>query len=491
MIVKHRLNLDLTKRGVAQRIDAVQNDCYSRQLELHLHTNGITFSPPEDCTVLVRYKKPDGTGGAYDTLPDGACAWEIADGSVTVALAPQVCTVAGTVELAVSLMQENAEISTFAVLVDVQEAPGGTETSREYVNIKAFLPQPENVTVGQYLMVTGVDDNGNATVIGSSAVGKSAYAYAKEGGYPGTEAEFAAKLAYDYADDIQAVAKKLTPRNLLDNSDFTDPVNQRGQTSYSGAAQYTIDRWRTWDDSISVNINSGGIAITNAAASAQQFVQYQDEHTTSLLTGKSLTFACAMANGEIYTVTGTGGSTANNSAAMSSAAGCFLQLSTGNGGLLATQIFVPAGSTTNTIAWAALYEGEYTADTLPAYQAKGYALELTECQRYYYRIPKGVVTGYITTNATEFYSDTIEQIVNMRTTPTAALSGTMIMRTVSGYSTATGFTTGSGGNVSLLSSVAVSTLNDLKIVFADAASSVNNSPCAISFNNPIELSADL
>ena len=31
----------------------------------------------------------------------------------------------------------------------------------------------------------------------------------------------------------------------------------------------------------------------------------------------------------------------------------------------------------------ALYEGSYDASTLPAYQPKGYAVELAECQRYY------------------------------------------------------------------------------------------------------------
>ena len=39
-------------------------------------------------------------------------------------------------------------------------------------------------------------------------------------------------------------------------------------------------------------------------------------------------------------------------------------------------------STIRTI-WAALYEGEYTAETLPEYQPKGYGAELAECQRYY------------------------------------------------------------------------------------------------------------
>ena len=44
-----------------------------------------------------------------------------------------------------------------------------------------------------------------------------------------------------------------------------------------------------------------------------------------------------------------------------------------------------SGSRVN-LEWAALYEGEYTAETLPEYQPKGYGAELAECQRYYYRI---------------------------------------------------------------------------------------------------------
>ena len=35
------------------------------------------------------------------------------------------------------------------------------------------------------------------------------------------------------------------------------------------------------------------------------------------------------------------------------------------------------------VEWAALYEGEYTVETLPEYQPKGYGAELLECQRYY------------------------------------------------------------------------------------------------------------
>ena len=45
------------------------------------------------------------------------------------------------------------------------------------------------------------------------------------------------------------------------------------------------------------------------------------------------------------------------------------------------------------LLWAALYEGAYTADTLPAYVYKGYAAELAECQRYFQKGGQVVTVG--------------------------------------------------------------------------------------------------
>ena len=44
--------------------------------------------------------------------------------------------------------------------------------------------------------------------------------------------------------DIETGNGKAVAYNLLDNSYFVNPINQRGQSSYSGTG-YAIDRWRT------------------------------------------------------------------------------------------------------------------------------------------------------------------------------------------------------------------------------------------------------
>ena len=43
-------------------------------------------------------------------------------------------------------------------------------------------------------------------------------------------------------DDGLNIARGVSNPNLLDNWYFGNPVNQKGQTSYTGAG-YTIDRW--------------------------------------------------------------------------------------------------------------------------------------------------------------------------------------------------------------------------------------------------------
>ena len=53
---------------------------------------------------------------------------------------------------------------------------------------------------------------------------------------------------------------------------------------------------------------------------------------------------------------------------------------------------------------AELYEGTFTADTLPPYMPKGYAAELAECQRHYYEIPSGTgFYGYTGSSGTVAY----------------------------------------------------------------------------------------
>ena len=87
--------------------------------------------------------------------------------------------------------------------------------------------------------------------------GKSAYQYAVEGGFSGTEEEFRAVVGIRSND------------NLLDNWYFADPINQRGQTEYIGFV-YTIDRWIT--EGATIKVEDDGLQLENPSEGAVQFV---------------------------------------------------------------------------------------------------------------------------------------------------------------------------------------------------------------------------
>lgn len=137
MMITHKLSIDLARRECIAGIDAVQDDS-GRAVALMLHTNGIPWTIPGTASVCIRYRKADGTGGEYDTLPDGSSAWSAQDNVLTVTLAPQVLTAAGDAVLSVTLTEAESCISTFDIPVRVQAGiPTGCEKSETYFNISA------------------------------------------------------------------------------------------------------------------------------------------------------------------------------------------------------------------------------------------------------------------------------------------------------------------------------------------------------------------
>ena len=169
----------------------------------------------------------------------------------------------------------------------------------------------------------------------------------------------------------------LQPRNLLDNSDFTNPVNQRGATSYTDAT-YGIDRWKT-NMGVYMNVNVGTDRITlSKANSGGNFCQILPLD----LIGKTVTYAVCTSHG-VFCKSCVVSDTSVFKQIESKKA--YLGVSSENG-ITTFQIYFNDSSDVQLdLYWAALYEGSYTIDTLPPYVPKGYAAELAECMRYYYQ----------------------------------------------------------------------------------------------------------
>ena len=220
----------------------------------------------------------------------------------------------------------------------------------------------------------------------------------------GTRLEKNGKINVDVANSVnsaklggKAPEYYIQPRNLLDNSDFRNPVNQRGiDYGANRNSGYTIDRWY-YEQSAGAGNGYFGLTeyyVSLLAPSDGYSQMYQNLAKYAKLKGKNVTFAARVSHGsteKIVCVTFTLGSID---------VGLNL-FEDGNLKLYSVDsmnILIRAtGAEEFQFIWSALYEGSYTADTLPPYVPKGYATELAECRRYAKRIGgalAGIAHGY-------------------------------------------------------------------------------------------------
>lgn len=255
---------------------------------------------------------------------------------------------------------------------------------------------------------------------------------------------------------LSSQMKKQHAANLLDNSDFSNVVNQRGSTSYSGSG-YTIDRWRFTTTGGTLTVGDG--CITNAGATLVQILESYDSSAV-------YTLAACDVDGNIRVVSGKFDDTPTTS---------YVNLWVSSGYARAE---IKAGSW----VWAALYKGEYDADSLPGYMPKGYAAEYLECSRYYFAPGCSSAisyTGY--TNATNAARFTIPTPVKMRVKPSISVEtvGNVTVFFADASCAATAITMGeqSGNSVSIAATLA-STTTAWQV-------------CSLRFNTVVSLSADL
>lgn len=174
------------------------------------------------------------------------------------------------------------------------------------------------------------------------------------------------------AEDVGATTpeyvKRANPYNYLDNSDFRNPVNQRGFVTEANGG-YFIDRWLGYK----VIVGSNGLTFNVSTDINAHIIQKIEPKLSARLVGKVVTLA-AMFNDEVQTYSfvyeTSGGNSGNGKGLLKQFVNGFMEIG-----------FAIADG--GTLQWMALYEGEYTAETLPEYHPKGYAHELLECRRYY------------------------------------------------------------------------------------------------------------
>ena len=149
---------------------------------------------------------------------------------------------------------------------------------------------------------------------------------------------------------VNTAVRKAAPWNLLDNSNFTSLVYQAGIGGSHGTITYAVDRWILDSGTVS----KADVGLTLNGTIRQKLESPPTGETSAFVGMVSGTASISYADGAV-TITSSGG----------------------------------------VLKWAALYDGVYSAATMPEYRPKGYGVELMECRKYFYRYESGNNGAYV------------------------------------------------------------------------------------------------
>ena len=188
----------------------------------------------------------------------------------------------------------------------------------------------------------------------------------------------------------------IQPVNLLANSDFTNPVNPPSETSVDKWG-IVMPGWFAYEYDASFRFDADGLTMFNITWITQRMMDYE------LAAGKWYTVAVYFADGTVDVGSGY--------LEQRHFEGTIVPFSSQSDSCRLRHISewfdFDLIATNKAIRAVALYEGSYTADTLPPYVPKGYTAELTACQVVDHGAPvcSGQVVNNFTTTQEGFVAD--------------------------------------------------------------------------------------
>ena len=143
MNINQELTLNLSADGIPPRLHMVQGDANTRTIVATLWDGAQPYTIPAASAVTIRFRKPDGTGGLYDTTESGAQV-TVSGNTVTAPVATQMLAVAGVVQAQVDIYgtatgKAAEKLATFRFAVEVAPSvyPDAEIISSDYFNIIA------------------------------------------------------------------------------------------------------------------------------------------------------------------------------------------------------------------------------------------------------------------------------------------------------------------------------------------------------------------
>ena len=142
MSINHNVDLNLSASVMPPVLNMAQYDANSRTIVATLWDGTSGFTVPSGSVVMVRFGKPDNTGGLYDKTESGE-AITYSGNVVTAPVATQMLSVSGKVHADIEIYQSGAteqasvKLATFCFTVNVEKAayPDAEIISSDYYNI--------------------------------------------------------------------------------------------------------------------------------------------------------------------------------------------------------------------------------------------------------------------------------------------------------------------------------------------------------------------
>lgn len=175
-----------------------QGQTLARSIRATLLDGGAFWTIPTSALLVIRYAKPDGTIGFYDTLEDGSIAYSYSGSVVTFGIATQALTVPGTVLMQLDFYSGDGEkLSTFTFRLIVAEGVFADSdiTSSDYFNVlTAKIAEAASIlddTTANALKAEGFavgEQNGAAVASGSPYYQNNSKYYSQQAAESATEA---------------------------------------------------------------------------------------------------------------------------------------------------------------------------------------------------------------------------------------------------------------------------------------------------------------
>lgn len=227
--IKQEITIELDGKSPFEYVVMKQGDKGSRILVVTLLQNKQPYEIPDGCVARIKYYKPDGNPVLNDCTISG--------NEILVTYTEQMLAARGVGKGEIVLLQDGKELKSatyYTKIVETVYKTEGLTSDKEFLSMAKVLNEMDQATQ-KVTQTASIAENaaqeaknianalqqakesgefkgepgekgeqgpqGEKGADGApgpqGATGKSAYEYAKDGGYTGTESEFAAKMAAD------------------------------------------------------------------------------------------------------------------------------------------------------------------------------------------------------------------------------------------------------------------------------------------------------